>query len=158
MYYTKKGKARGINCFDEQVGNISKNLPKDSDEPLPPNPILEMNAKHKSHKKKGDLEMDPLDKDEKSEKSSKRKKGELENPIEDIGEIHEKTFDISMPGAEPSRDDDYLCTAFSVKSLIGSDKDRVYITGFEANAKADKAHHVIVQKCSDPIEVEGKIW
>jgi len=47
MYYVEKGRARSINCFDITDQGISDNMPKDSDKPLPPNPLLEEKAKHK---------------------------------------------------------------------------------------------------------------
>lgn len=51
MYYTdpSKGSAYDI-CVDEQMPGLAQNmLPADSDEPLPPNPLLEHHAVHGGH-------------------------------------------------------------------------------------------------------------
>ena len=56
------------------------------------------------------------------------------------------TLDLVMPGARPSMDDDYLCSAFDVSELSGTgDKmSDVFVTGFVPIADANKAHHMLL--------------
>ena len=89
--------------------------------------------------------------------NSKRKKGDLDNPGQDEEEDASKYIEVSMPGAEPKKDDAYFCTAFNVTRLTNGRV--VYVTEFVANAHADRAHHVILQKCEgEPKAKEGEIW
>ena len=46
IYYLEEGQADQLQCEDEQDPDISQKLPADSDDPLPPNPELELKAKH----------------------------------------------------------------------------------------------------------------
>ncbi len=87
--------------------------------------------------------------------SSGRRKGDLDNPDDDYGS-KEKALEIQMPGAEPKRADEYFCTAFDLGKLTGG--RRVYATAFDARATADRAHHLIVEKCQLPFKEEGQIW
>lgn len=79
------------------------------------------------------------------------------NPLDLADQTHQETFEIKMPGSEPKNKDDYFCTAFSINKLAGGRK-KIFVTGFEALASADKAHHLIVQKCNMPVKNEGEIW
>ena len=55
-------------------------------------------------------------------------------------------FEIRMPGARPTKHDDYLCSAFSIKKMTqGTSGKKVYVTAFNAEATASKAHHLILQ-------------
>ena len=55
-------------------------------------------------------------------------------------------FEIRMPGARPTKHDDYLCSAFSIKKMTqGTGGKKVYVTAFNAEATASKAHHLILQ-------------
>jgi len=46
------------------------------------------------------------------------------------------------------RDDSYLCTAFSLESLVPSTKlGPIFLNKFEAESDANKAHHIILQSC-----------
>ena len=161
MYYTESGAAGYQSCVNEQTPVITASLPEDSDVPPPKNPILEEHAKHRNaHLKKGDLESLVSS----SIKAPSNRKKDLDNPEPNPSDLPQdvaasKTFEISMPGSEPKQKDDYFCTAFSIKKLTdGVQGKKVYVTGFEALASADKAHHLIVQKCTMPIKEEGEIW
>ena len=58
----------------------------------------------------------------------------------------EMQFEIRMPGARPTKHDDYLCSAFSIKKMTqGTGGKKVYVTAFNAEATASKAHHLILQ-------------
>ena len=61
---------------------------------------------------------------------------------------------LVMPGAEPSREDDYLCSAFDVMALSGAadNKTELHVTGFKPGAEAEKAHHMLLYTCcSTPV-------
>ena len=174
MYYTTRDNAYYRQCTYDAYPSISQNLPVDSKIPPPFNPLLEAKAKHSSsnggegdsgsHIKSKDLgEMTKEDVEEKHK--SGRRKGDLDSPVNHVapgsslGGGNYLNFEIQMPGAEPSRDDDYLCTAFSIKNLTrGVKGKKVYVTGFNAEATANKAHHLILQKCNVPVKEEGQIW
>ncbi len=47
MYYTDSGHAKYELCMGEHRPEITKQLPSDSDQPLPRNPLLEEMAMHK---------------------------------------------------------------------------------------------------------------
>ena len=63
--------------------------------------------------------------------------------------FQERHFEIRMPGARPTKHDDYLCSAFSIKNMTrgnaGGNQKKVYVTAFNAEATASKAHHLILQ-------------
>ena len=65
----------------------------------------------------------------------------------------QESLTLTMPGAEPSGHDSYLCTAFKVSKLTGS-KEKIFVTGFQPeNAVADKAHHMMLHTCTNPPKV-----
>eukprot|EP00095_Tigriopus_kingsejongensis_P003105 maker-scaffold428_size174301-snap-gene-0.22 protein:Tk03105 transcript:maker-scaffold428_size174301-snap-gene-0.22-mRNA-1 annotation:"af109920_1alpha-amidating enzyme precursor 2" len=171
MYYIEGPRARFLTCMDAHSTKIQENMPLDSDVPLPPNPLLEEHAKHSSSNsphtgthmestsiRKGDLD-NPLSAKGVDQELSVggRRKGDLEAPEMNQALERVKTMDIQMNGAKPNQNDDYLCQAFPIKKLLKA-KTRVYITGYDANASADKAHHMILQKCKKPIKKDGEIW
>jgi len=70
------------------------------------------------------------------------------------------TLDLVMPGARPSMDDDYLCSSFDVSELSGAgDKmSDVFVTGFVPNADANKAHHMLLYSCDQPLKQPGVVY
>ena len=56
-------------------------------------------------------------------------------------------FRVSMPSVTPQEDDNYLCFAYPVTDLVQSNGSPFYITKFEADSDANKAHHIILQSC-----------
>jgi len=70
------------------------------------------------------------------------------------------TLDLVMPGAKPSMDDDYLCSAFDVSLLSGADDkmSEVYVTGFVPSADANKAHHMLLYSCDQPLRQPGEVY
>jgi len=56
-------------------------------------------------------------------------------------------FRVSMPNVIPTEDDNYLCIAYPVSKLVPNDGSPIYITKFEADSDANKAHHIILQSC-----------
>ena len=68
----------------------------------------------------------------------------------------EHNVTLTMPGAFPKQDDDYLCSSFRVKDWIG--KETVYINHFNVKATAQKVHHLLIQACSVPPVEPGKVW
>ena len=69
------------------------------------------------------------------------------------------SLDLVMPGAAPSRDDDYLCSAFDVRALSGeADNSTVlHVTGFVPTADANKAHHMLLYSCNEPVQPPGSV-
>ena len=67
---------------------------------------------------------------------------------------------LVMPGAQPSRSDDYLCSAFDVMSLSGAadNKSELHVTGFRPGADADKAHHMLLYTCDEPLAPPGQVY
>ena len=67
---------------------------------------------------------------------------------------------LVMPGAEPSREDDYLCSAFDVMALSGAadNKTELHVTGFNPGADADKAHHMLLYTCDEPLKPPGEVY
>ena len=70
------------------------------------------------------------------------------------------SLDLVMPGAQPSRNDDYLCSAFDVKALSqeADNSTVLHVTGFAPNADANKAHHMLLYTCNNPVEMPGKAY
>lgn len=56
-------------------------------------------------------------------------------------------FRVAMPNVTPHEEDNYLCIAYSVKDLVPTGGQPIYITKFEADSDANKAHHIILQSC-----------
>jgi hypothetical protein len=54
-------------------------------------------------------------------------------------------FRVVMPNVTPQEDDNYLCIAYPVADLVPTGGNPVYITKFEADSDANKAHHIILQ-------------
>jgi hypothetical protein len=122
-------------------------MPKDSDIPPPQNPYLENIA---AGIRKGDLDFAEPSRDG---STGSRRKGPLDVP-ETADEL--EVARIRMPGAIPRADDSYMCTSFNSWNLTGGRE--VYIRSFNAEATALKAHHIILQKCDNPIQQPGQIW
>ncbi|EFX78165.1 hypothetical protein DAPPUDRAFT_225477 [Daphnia pulex] len=53
------------------------------------------------------------------------------------------TYQLRMPGAVPTVDDDYICTAFKLDP-----EKEMYITQFKVEGTADRAHHMILSGCA----------
>ena len=71
----------------------------------------------------------------------------------------EKHFEIHMPGALPTKNDDYLCSAFSIKNLTrGMSKTKVYMTGFNVDANSSKVGHVGILRCNKASIREGEVY
>ena len=70
------------------------------------------------------------------------------------------SLDLMMPGAQPSRDDDYLCSAFDVRALTqeADNSTILHVTGFTPNADANKAHHMLLYTCNNPVELPGRAY
>ena len=98
------------------------------------------------------------DVDSSTQNKGVRRKGDLDSPAHAHDEVHEglQTIELQMPGGEPDQDDDYICTAFPIKDYSGGKK--MFVTGYFASASAEKAHHMILQKCGDPIKPPGEMW
>ncbi|TRY67348.1 hypothetical protein TCAL_12467 [Tigriopus californicus] len=166
MYYKEDSHAEYKSCFDVQSTKVAENIPKDSDVPLPPNPLLEEHAKHShldedsitTHRSRGKGDLDnPLEEPSSAQEKGGRRKGDLEAPVVDETLTNVKSVEIHMVGAVPTINDDYMCQAFEIKNVL-ENKCRIYITQFDANANAQRAHHMILQKCRRPLKREGEIW
>ena len=149
--------------MDEQSTDITRGLPEDSDERLPPNATLEEKAKHKEVEEEDDQGVTEAGDDADSAKlfeeelamGSSKKKGGLEQ--DDTPSTMMAFFNLTMPGVTPTRDDDYICTAQSVGGL--AENKRLWIQGFSGLAQANRAHHMIVTRCKDPPKRgEGETW
>ena len=58
---------------------------------------------------------------------------------------------IRMPGALPTKNDNYLCRAFELESLSNS-SEPIFVTAFRAvDAEASRAHHMLLYGCKNPI-------
>ena len=171
MYYTKKENAKYRKCWSNNFPKIASGAPESSVQPPPHNTMLEDRAKH-SHSKSKDLSQTG-EEEHHHRKGSGRRKGDLDSPAMEPDEgvaaqekalppppvAKERHFEIRMPGARPTQNDDYLCSAFSIKNLTrGTGKKKVYVTAFNAEATASKAHHLILQKCSIPNKEEGEVY
>ena len=65
-------------------------------------------------------------------------------------------FRMAMPNVTTSQADSYLCTPFKLDSIS---KSPIYVTGYRPAAEASKAHHMLLQKCNVPYQIEeGKSW
>ncbi|CAI9730823.1 peptidylglycine alpha-amidating monooxygenase-like [Octopus vulgaris] len=71
--------------------------------------------------------------------------------VKNLEDLDLQKITISMPGARPSKDDEYLCTS---KKLS---KETNYIVKFESLSDAVIAHHIILFGCPEPLTVGG-IW
>ena len=65
-----------------------------------------------------------------------------ENKVQ--GTPTEKNFVVHMPGAQPRRNDDYLCAGLSLKNLP---RPKLYLTGFDVNANTTTVSHVKFFRC-----------
>ena len=77
--------------------------------------------------------------------------------------LHETTiqkhFEIYMPEAQPTKRDDYLCSAFGMRNLTeGKDSSKVYITGFNIPANSSKVGHVGIVRCNEAFIREGEVY
>ena len=77
--------------------------------------------------------------------------------------LHETTiqkhFEIYMPEAQPTKRDDYLCSAFGIKHLTkGKNSSKVYITGFNVPANSSKVGHVGIVRCNEALIGEGEVY
>ena len=81
------------------------------------------------------------------------------NPAKKINEgrlTEEKYFEVHMPGAKPTIEDDYLCSAFNLRSMTGGlGTTKLYLTGFNVTANKSRVHHVDIIKCSRACIKEG---
>ena len=70
-----------------------------------------------------------------------------------------KNFEIYMPEAQPTKRDDYLCSAFGIKHLTeGKNSSKVYITGFNVPANSSKVGHVGIVRCNEAFISEGEVY
>ena len=65
-----------------------------------------------------------------------------ENKVQ--GTPTENNFVVHMPGAQPRRNDDYLCAGLSLKNLS---RPKLYFTGFDVNANTTTVSHVKFYRC-----------
>ena len=71
----------------------------------------------------------------------------------------EKQFTIQMPGAQPTKKDDHLCSAFSMKKLLQArNKKKHFITGFYVDANSTNVGHVGLFRCNKASIEEGKVY
>merc|ERR1719348_2712737 len=65
-------------------------------------------------------------------------------------------FNLTMPGARPKQDDDYLCTGAKVEDI----EKQHSLYAVEFNSILDGGvHHMMVNKCKRPRRMkEGEIW
>ena len=71
----------------------------------------------------------------------------------------EKQFTIQMPGAQPTKKDDYLCSAFNMKNLLpASGRNKIFITGFNVDANSTNVGHVGLVRCNKASIEEGKVY
>ena len=76
-----------------------------------------------------------------------------ENKVQ--GTPTEKNFVVHMPGAQPRRNDDYLCAGLSLKNLS---RPKLYFTGFDVNANLTNVGHVGIFRCNNPSVEEGAVY
>ena len=67
----------------------------------------------------------------------------------------ENNLVIHMPGAQPTRKDDYLCSVFSLKNL---ERTKLYFTGFDVNANLTNVGYVGIFRCNNPSVEEGAVY
>lgn len=67
------------------------------------------------------------------------------------------SMDLVMPGAHPTKNDDYLCSSFDVSNMTGG-MEPVHVTGFVPHAKANKAHHMLLYTCGEPNREPGVVY
>ena len=149
MYYMDEGQATFEECMDEQSRSISKNMPANSDLPLPSNRDLEMKAKGPGHHIKNHISALVEDGDE-----SHHIKGHILPPSSSPSGWQNIT--LNMPGAQPKEEDSYLCSSFRVKDWMN--EAPMYITNFKVETTAQKVHHLIIQGCSQPKKQPGEVW
>ena len=71
----------------------------------------------------------------------------------------EKHFVIHMPGAQPTKKDDYLCSAFSMKNLSqATRRAKHYLTGFNVDANSANVGHVALFRCKNASIGEGEVY
>ena len=71
----------------------------------------------------------------------------------------DKQFTIHMPGAQPFKKDDYLCSAFTMKNLMqASERKKFFITGFNVDANSTNVGHVAISRCNKASIEEGKVY
>jgi len=154
MFFTEPGKVGDyLMCANEQEGPaITRGLPSDSDKAPAAKPELEAHAMDSSVDG-GAKEINYAALfEEEQQQSTTKKKGGLEDTT-----IFSANFNLTMPGATPTREDDYLCTGVSMRDLE-PDK-RLWAVEFSALATGNRAHHMIVSRCKNPIKTgEGETW
>ncbi|XP_065177588.1 peptidyl-glycine alpha-amidating monooxygenase-like [Sycon ciliatum] len=64
----------------------------------------------------------------------------------------EENFEVKMPGARVTKDDEYRC--FARKLPAGQN----YIVGFDPGASAHTVHHMLVFVCSEPSSISGSSY
>ena len=72
----------------------------------------------------------------------------------------ESVLRLEMPGARPRQDDDYLCSAFDVMALSGAadNSTEIHVTGFSPGADANRAHHMLLYTCDEPLKAPGEVY
>jgi len=159
MYFTEVSKSPGdyLTCGGEQAGHyITRGLPADSD--LVPDKRPELEAKASDSSATGgpnEINYAQLFEEELLKGTSKKKV--LDQPD---GTVVQAQLNITMPGVNPSKDDDYLCTGVSIGDL--SPDKTVYAVSFSAlgqDGPGIKAHHMILSKCKKPKRTGfGETW
>jgi len=152
MFYTEPGKvADYLMCANEQEGAaITRGLPADSDKPPAAKPELEAHAMDSSVNA-GPKEINYAQIFE-DEQSSTKKKGGLEPTT-----FRAAYFNLTMPGATPAKEDDYLCTGVPMEDLE-PDKS-LWAVEFSALSTGNRAHHMIVSRCKNPVKSGvGETW
>merc|ERR1719220_2604145 len=159
MYFTEVSKSPGdyLTCANEMAGHyITRGLPADSD--LVPEKRPELEAKASDSSATGgpnEINYAQLFEEELLKGTSKKKV--LDQPD---GTVVQAQLNITMPGVNPSKDDDYLCTGVSIGDL--SPDKTVYAVSFSAlgqDGPGIKAHHMILSKCKKPKKTGfGETW
>jgi len=83
--------------------------------------------------------------------------GEPDSAVTSLSSSTDKLMNLKMPGARPETDDSYMCSAFEVPRMTGTNQS-AYVTGFIPSADADRAHHMLLYACNEPMEEEGKVY
>jgi len=154
MFFTEPGKVQDyLVCANEQEGSaITRGLPDDSDKPPQAKPDYEAHALDSSVDA-GPKEINYAKLfEEEQMKSTSKKKGGLEDSTTRMA-----YFNLTMPGATPTREDDYLCTGVSMRNL--EPVKQLWAVEFSALSSGNKAHHMIVSRCKVPVKTgEGETW
>jgi len=155
MFFTEPGKvADYLMCSGEMAGeSITRGLPEDSDKPPERRPEMEAHA-HDLNADGGPSQINYAELfAEEQKQSTSKKKGGIDG---EVTTFRTATFNMTMPGVKPNKNDDYICTGVKVKELAPT---KLWVTSFEAISSGNKAHHMIISKCKVPVKTaRGATW